>query len=101
MRASIQYVQALVYPASAPHSHPHMDSKAHPHSHEDDHLALAIRNDRDLLDLFAMTHVLLRGSAHAGKALDEVKRECESRMRRALRVNALYAKLYTQGTGEW
>lgn len=73
------------------------------HSHESDHLALVIRNDRDLIDLFAMTHVLLSSVAEKGGAdesLKEVIKDAENRMRKALKVNALYAKLYTKGAGE-
>lgn len=103
-RSAILYVQSLVYsPSSHSHSHSHPDSSIKPnHSHAEDHLALVIRNDRDLLDLFGMTFSLLKSAADRGTgprppALTEVLAECESRMRKALKVNAFYAKMYTQG----
>lgn len=82
------------------HSHSHTDSK---HSHEHDYLAQVTRSDRDLLDIFPMTHVLLSSAlkkARTDEALQEVTRDADSRMRKALKVNALYAKLYTKGAGQ-
>ncbi|ORY62706.1 hypothetical protein BCR35DRAFT_326679 [Leucosporidium creatinivorum] len=104
-RSSILYVQSLVYSPAAhshSHSHPHFGDDKSAHSHADDHLALSIRSDRDLLDLFGMSFVLLKGARERAtdaeaQALDAILGECESRMRKALKVNAFYAKMYTQG----
>ncbi|KAI5475546.1 hypothetical protein MNV49_001179 [Pseudohyphozyma bogoriensis] len=66
------------------------------HVHEHDFVALAIRSDRDILDLNSILHqhLLEKGSEGPWKALRE---ESESRVRRGLKTLAFYFKVYLTG----
>lgn len=86
-----------------PHHHHDSSSRSssssHSHSHEDDYLARVIRYDRDLLDLFSLA---LRGlmALPAGSVPDDIRQECLSRVRKALKCEAVYVKYYSEGAGE-
>jgi len=95
-REAITYAQSVVA-GSGTHAHDH----THPHKgvHQDHDLDFGprlIRLDRDLLDLFAMAWASLKRLPRPG--LPALEAEVESRVRRALRVQACYAEEYCRGS---
>lgn len=95
-REAITYAKSVVA-ASPGHAHDH----THPHEgvyqdHDLDFGPRLVRLDRDLLDLYAMAWSALRGLPRPGLAGMEA--EVEGRVRRALRVQAGYAREYCRGS---
>ncbi|KAL8277955.1 hypothetical protein RQP46_009587 [Phenoliferia psychrophenolica] len=97
-RAAIQYIETIIFNAgtelATPHSHGHGPDR-HGHIHESDYLSQAIRLDRDLLDLNSMLHTLLLGLPELG--LPALLTESASRVRRGLKTQAFYCKIYLTG----
>ncbi|KAI5478681.1 hypothetical protein MNV49_004708 [Pseudohyphozyma bogoriensis] len=101
-RTAIQYLQSIVFASpslSTPHTHSHSHShnpESPTHIHETDYVSLAIRSDRDLLDLISLTHKYLLRKEIGGE-WGELRRESESRVRKGLKAMAFYFKVYLTG----
>lgn len=96
-RSAIQHIQSIIYTSptlSQPHSHSHShgsDETSNSSAHEEDFLALIVRVDRDLLDLYPMCWTLLKGLRSPG--LPDWEKLAEGRVRRGLKAYAAYAKV--------
>ncbi|KAK4702835.1 hypothetical protein P7C70_g3383, partial [Phenoliferia sp. Uapishka_3] len=95
-RAAIQHLENVIFNSgtelSAPHTH---GPEQHGHIHESDYLSQAIRLDRDLLDLNSMLHSVLLAAAAPG--LPTLLSESTSRVRKGLKTQAFYCKIYLTG----